>query len=105
LAKHRQRVDIIADILKIAAQGARKTRIMYVANLSYSQLVKYLEKTTSLGFVQSGINGYEITEKGRTFLERYIHFSSKYSSVEHLLEGIESEKRALEKMCEQPQSA
>jgi predicted transcriptional regulator len=104
LAKHRHRVDIIADILRIAAEGARKTRIMYVANLSYSILDKYLEETTDLGFVQAGMNRYEITEKGRTFLEKYTEFSSKYSSVERLIECMESEKRVLEKMCEQQQS-
>jgi predicted transcriptional regulator len=98
-------VGIIADILKIAAQGARKTRIMYVANLSYDLLEKYLEETTmSLGFVQRTADGYGITEKGRAFLERYTQFSSKYSSVEQLIESMESEKRVLEKMCERPQS-
>jgi predicted transcriptional regulator len=104
LAKHRDRVGIIGDILKIAAQGARKTRIMYVANLSYDLLEKYLEETMSLGFLQRTMDRYGITEKGRTFLERYIEFSSKYSSVEHLVESMESEKKVLEEMCEQPQS-
>ena len=87
------------DVLDAAGQGAKKTRIMYVANLSYRLLEKYLGETIMMGFLFFGSNGYEITEKGRYFLERYKQFSSKYSKVESDMKDMLSERRTLEKLC------
>ncbi|HLN45761.1 MAG TPA: winged helix-turn-helix domain-containing protein, partial [Candidatus Sulfotelmatobacter sp.] len=39
---YRRRLDIIADILNAASKNARKTQIMYQANLSYKVLQRYL---------------------------------------------------------------
>jgi predicted transcriptional regulator len=100
LVKYRDRVEIVVDILNAASQGAKKTRIMYVANLSYRLLEKYLGETIRMGFLFFGSNGYEVTEKGRSFLEKYEEFSSKYSRVASDMKNMLSERRALEKLCE-----
>jgi predicted transcriptional regulator len=42
IRKNRSSIDIVANILEIAKDGAKKTRIMYLANLSFDQLKKYL---------------------------------------------------------------
>jgi len=66
----RDRVEIIAEMLQAAKNGAKKTRIMYQANLSYRQtkiLLAYLLKT---GFLRVG-NSYHTTEKGLQFLRTY----------------------------------
>jgi predicted transcriptional regulator len=34
-------VDVMADILRVAAHPASKTQILYSANLSYEQAKKY----------------------------------------------------------------
>jgi len=98
--KYRRRFEIIADILNVAAQnGAKKTRIMYVANLSYGLLKKYLKETLKIGLMRPNNDGYEVTEKGRVFLERYSEFSSKYSRLNKELEALRFEIEVLEKMC------
>lgn len=91
------------DVLRAADKGARKTRIMYVANLSYRLLEKYLRQTLNVGFLCFDGGNYDLTEKGREFLERYCQFSSKYSELERELENMTFERNALEKMCEPPE--
>jgi len=100
MVKYRRRLDIIADVLNVAINGAKKTRIMYVANLSYRLLEKYLGETVNVGFVQVNNEGYEVTEKGRLFLEKYGQFSSRFSTLERELEGMRFEREVLERMCE-----
>ena len=43
---YRRKLDIIADMLLVAGSGsgAKKTHIMYQANLSHRLLIKYLEE-------------------------------------------------------------
>jgi predicted transcriptional regulator len=103
--KYRDRVGIIADILKTAVNGAKKTRIMYVANLSYQMLQKYLDEAAAIGFVRSNDIGYEITEKGRVFLERYLQFSDKYSRLRGELECMNKDKSILKSMCERARTS
>ena len=66
----RSGVEILQDILRSAAQGHRKTRIMYGANLSYDMLVKYLEFLTSKGFVEleASSGKFSVTPRGYEFL-------------------------------------
>lgn len=100
--KYRRRFEIIADILGVVNNGAKKTRIMYSANLSYSILEKYLAETIKLGFIRLKGDIYEITEKGRIFLEMHAAFSMKYSQVQKELEKIKFEMEVLEEMCRVP---
>ncbi len=75
-AKRRSYLDVIYDILSIAVNGVKKTQIMYGANLSYSQLISYLNFTLSSGLL-SAMKGdgneelYLTTEKGLRFLREY----------------------------------
>ena len=98
----RRRIDIVADILDVAVKGAKKTRIMQNANLSYSLLMKYLEYTLGIGFLQPDDGSYETTEKGRKFLEMYARFSSEYSKLQKDLEPLWLKLESLEKMCSPP---
>jgi predicted transcriptional regulator len=100
MVKYRRRFEIIADILNVAETCVKKTRIMYVANLSYRLLEKYLEETLKVGLIRVNNDGYEVTEKGRAFLERYGEFSSKYSKLNRELEALRFEREVLERMCE-----
>lgn len=100
MARYRRRIDIIADVLKAAGSNAtRKTRIMYIANLSHQLLEKYLFEAVNLGFIRLNNDGYEVTGKGRVFLEKYSEFSSRYSAVERELEKLNFEREVLERMC------
>jgi predicted transcriptional regulator len=70
MGKNRGRLSLVVAILDAASAGASKTRIMYMANLSYKLLQKYLETTMSLGFVRLNGSNYELTAKGRHFLKK-----------------------------------
>lgn len=73
---HRSRVDIMANILRVSAGGAKKTHIMYGCNLSYKQLQTYLDLLADRELLKTksekGNKGYyETTPKGRAFLKCY----------------------------------
>ncbi len=90
---HRNRLRIVADMLKIAEKGARKTRIMYLGNLSYELLEKYLDALLASSLIEMQSRSsktYVVTEKGRRFLEYY------YKLQEHL-QIAEAKKRTLER--------
>jgi len=68
--KYRSRSDITTMILEAARSGATKTKLMYNAYLSYSQLVeymKYLQENDLLKY-EEGTQLYKPTEKGLKFL-------------------------------------
>lgn len=99
MVRYRRRFEIIADILDATGDGAKKTRIMYGANLSHSLLEKYLVEMIDIGFLRTNKEGYEVTEKGQIFLEKYNEFSSKYSNLRRELENLKFEREILENMC------
>jgi predicted transcriptional regulator len=100
IVRYRRRIHIIADVLNAAGKNrVKKTKIMYVANLSHGLLEKYLSETISLGFMRCDKDGYEVTEKGRVFLERYNQFFSKYSKIEREFEKLRFDREVLERMC------
>lgn len=76
--QHRSRIDIIANILKEAIDGAKKTQIMYRCNLSFRQLQTYLSLLIEKKLLRAiyakentKIEFFEITGKGRAFLKTY----------------------------------
>nr|WP_294804490.1 winged helix-turn-helix domain-containing protein [uncultured Nitrososphaera sp.] len=75
--RYRSRNDIAYDILKVIADappdGARKTRIMYKAYLSFPQMQDYLAMLTKgqmISYDQKA-KTYTLTEKGRYFMQTY----------------------------------
>jgi predicted transcriptional regulator len=75
--KNRSGLEILASIISAAVGGARKTHVMYRANLSHSQLQRYLAFLKSRGLVRTveslAANAllYEATERGMQFLRDY----------------------------------
>ena len=72
--QRRSDIEIIADMLKVGENGAGKTKIMYNANLSYSQIQKYLGFLISQGFIDKVKLGnpsvtYHVTESGQRLLQ------------------------------------
>jgi predicted transcriptional regulator len=55
MVKYRDSLDITAAVLDAASAGARKTHIMFQANLKYKILGKYLELAVDNGFSRSPI--------------------------------------------------
>jgi predicted transcriptional regulator len=90
--QYRSRIQIAADILEIARAGSRKTKIMYLGNLSFDLLQKYLDLLVNYELLEvrgGPEKSYVSTEKGRQFLVDYYELQ-KYSEM------AESKKRALE---------
>jgi len=72
--KRRGRVEILADILKAAIDGARGTHIMYKANLNFVQRKKYLTEALNAGLIGVRVRSplvYLTTEKGHEWLKDY----------------------------------
>ena len=71
-SQRRSNLEIVAEILRTAKKGAKKTRIVYGANLNFKMLNEYLAKLERAGLVKrSADNGgtIETTDKGKEYLE------------------------------------
>ncbi|HJU13400.1 MAG TPA: winged helix-turn-helix domain-containing protein [Candidatus Nitrosotalea sp.] len=68
--KYRSRADITNMILESVRAGATKTKIMYQAYLSYSQVAEYLQFLQQNGLIRHDEESqvYRITDKGFRFL-------------------------------------
>ena len=72
---YRSRTDIIAQILEAATtnkdDGVTKTRIMYGAYLSYTQLKEYISLLIQSGLLEyyNHNESYKTTERGMQFLQ------------------------------------
>ncbi len=71
--KNRSRTEIVSNILDAANGGATKTKIMYIAFLSYNQLREYLSVLIENNLIEylEGTQTYKTTEKGLNFLKIY----------------------------------
>ena len=100
MSKYRDRLQIIADILDIASRRARKTQIMYQANLSYRLLCRYLKDVSDAGLVSfEKEEFYILTARGKEFVTRHEAYSKRCKSLEEHLSHVDHDKTVLEKMC------
>jgi len=101
LGSYRSKLDIIADILHVARQGAKKTQIMYQANLSYKVFTKYLAEVIEACLIrfERRERCYILTSKGRRFLERYKEYSRRNRHVERQLNDVQIKRKVLEELC------
>ena len=72
--QRRSDVEIIAEMLRIGLNSSPKTKIMYNANMSYSQMRKYLNFLISQGYLDSvRANNlsvtYQATDRGLKLLK------------------------------------
>ncbi len=73
VGRRRSNIEIIADMLRIGENGAGKTEIMYTANMSYSQIQKYLDYLVNHGFINkvnmdNTLVAYQVTDSGLKLL-------------------------------------
>ncbi|MFI5405557.1 MAG: winged helix-turn-helix domain-containing protein [Nitrososphaerales archaeon] len=75
--KYRSRTEIIDMILQTSRSGTTKTKIMYKAYLSYTQVKEYLSfmLENDLIMYEEGSHLYRVTEKGLHFLHTYSEIS------------------------------
>ena len=67
---NRSRTEIVAMILNAANGGTTKTKIMYIAFLSYNQLNEYLSILIENNLIEylDGTQRFKTTEKGLMYL-------------------------------------
>jgi len=68
----RDKIAIMGDLLTIMQEPRRLTHILYKSNMSYVQLVKYLENLIDMGLAekrQSPYRSYTITSNGKLFMD------------------------------------
>jgi predicted transcriptional regulator len=71
--KYRSRTEIVSMILEAANGGATKTKIMYIAFLSYNQLKEYLSILIENNLIDylEGTHKFKTTEKGLNLLKTH----------------------------------
>jgi predicted transcriptional regulator len=98
--KNRFSLEIARDMLLIASERVRKTRIMYQANLSYRIMEKYLKKLLDSGLLERDDGSlYLITVKGKEFLQMYADFVERNMRIRQDIEGIDKDRSLLVSMC------
>ncbi len=90
VSQRRSNIEIIADMLRVGENGAGKTEIMYSANMSYSQIQKYLDYLVNQGFVNkvnmdNTMVAYQVTDNGLKLLK----------AIDSLMEMLEPNKNTV----------
>lgn len=101
MVNYRKHFDIIAEIVDIASQSAKKTQIMYQANLSYSVLQRCLSEVLGASLISfdSYSQSYVSTPKGLKFLSAYKEYSMTRQHAERRLSEVAEKRKVLEQLC------
>jgi predicted transcriptional regulator len=100
VSKNRCSLDIVRAMLSIASVRARKTKIMYGANLSFHQVEKYLSVLLRSGLLEHDVDsGYLITGLGRDFLVLYEEYLERSNVLRQEVERNTKDRLQLENMC------
>lgn len=101
MGNYRDRLDIIAAILNVTSRDAKKTQIMYQANLSYRVLQRYLYEIVEASLVkfEKYKQCYQLTQKGQEYLDAYKEYARCGKSMEKHLNDFSIKKKVLEELC------
>ena len=98
--KNRTSLEIIRDILSVATESSRKTRILYDAHLNYRLLEKYLKILLENGLLKPvDDSSYLVTGKGTDFLQNYDEYIERCKKIGEEIKDARKEKLALKNMC------
>ena len=74
MAGKRSDIEILADVLKVARRGAKKSHIVYRANLNFEVVKRYLKRLHEAGLIAFPSEEdclYKTTTRGREYLDQY----------------------------------
>ena len=77
----RNNLDICADILRVSRGGAKKTHLVYKANLNFNIVKKYISGLTESGLLEKNGERFYVTEEGKLFIDRYNKLSSPFHVI------------------------
>lgn len=82
--RKRSKYEIIHDILSNCQNGAKKTWVMYRANLSYDLTTNYMNELMKNGLIENRDGIFITTEKGKQLLElleRWMKINSESTAL------------------------
>lgn len=73
MGRKRNDMDICHDVLKVTMEGAKKTQVVYQANLNFNIVKKYLDALIRAGYVEyrENVKLYFTTSQGSWFVDQY----------------------------------
>ncbi len=77
----RNNLDICADILRVSRGGAKKTHLVYKANLNFNIVKKYIRGLTESGLLEKNGERFYVTDEGNLFIDRYNKLSSPFHVI------------------------
>jgi predicted transcriptional regulator len=85
----------------VASQEAKKTQIMYQANLSYKVLQRYLSEVIDASLItfENNEQRYKLTFKGHEYLDAYKDYARCSKNMEKHLYDFSNKKKVLENLC------
>ena len=91
----RSKLEIICDILNVVSKGTQKpTRIMQLANVTWDDLIMYLEALIRNQLLSRQVDGkrvtYSLTERGSSLLDHYLKLRREAAPLK--LETMTSER-------------
>lgn len=95
LSGRRSKLEITCDILSVISKGTEKpTRIMQLANVTWDDLIMYLEALIRNQLLSRHVHGkrvtYTLTEGGSTLLDHYLKLKKEAAPLQ--LETISKER-------------
>jgi predicted transcriptional regulator len=86
LVRRRNEIEIVRDILNVAEAGARKTRILYLANLNTSTLERYLSFLRRIWLLDfdAANNIYWTTMRGKEYIQKFDE-CKKYKGMHEII--------------------
>ncbi len=66
--ERRDRTRVSADVLRVCLSGAKRTRIVYQANLNFNILKTYLLRLITAGLLEEVGKLYYTTDAGKEFI-------------------------------------
>ena len=98
--KNRSSLEIVRDVLSVATERSRKTRILYDAHLNYLLLEKYLKILLENDLLKTVDDScYLVTLKGKNFLQNYEEYVERCKRIGEEIKDARKEKLALKNMC------
>lgn len=82
-SKRRSNIEISADILKVALHGAKKSHIVYRANLNFEVVKKYLKRLNESGLINLPsieTRLFKTTLKGEEYINQFENLNT-FTSV------------------------
>jgi len=89
----RHKLDVIFEILSLAQVGVNRTRLVYLTNINFSMLKRYLNVLYRMELIEDQGKMLMTTPKGARFVEEYDDFTSRWNFYEE----FENSKEKLEK--------